>query len=543
MYKHTAARKKVSQALALPVGTGGLNDFDPISNTDPSFLIECTNFFPDTGLLVVRPGYQEWATNLGGPVETIMEYNAFDGSIKRFASTSAGIWDITNPTDAPVLVKAATNGYWSFVNFANAGIKQYLVACNGVDAAVLYDGTTWIDYVLDVAPAAPGEINGIDPNKLIHVMSHKSRLWFIEKNSMTAWYLPVDALGGEAHPLYLGGIFRRGGHLVSVARWSADTGEGMDDRLIFTTSTGEIASYSGIDPDDALLWSLDATFFVAPPLSTRSVTEYGGDLLLLCSRGMVPLSSLVTSEASENVFSKALTRRISRSLMRITALTSPPFPPEVIVHNSSSWVLINLYNGAPDATSPYGMILGDGERPIQFVMNSLTGAWGKFDFPVRTVRAIDNLLFMGTDDGRVVAVTPESHIDNIKLDGTDGVGITASAMGAYTYLENPNANKHAKFIRPVFQSEIKPSYIAKVLPDFRLDRLLQQPAAAVATGNAKWDLSNWDTTNWASMESVYRPWVSANVLGYAFAWQIRVSTSSALGIAAVEWIWEDGGLI
>lgn len=542
MFKQAAARPRVSSAKSLPAPTGGLNDFDPISTMDPSFLIECTNFYPDTGLLVVRPGYQEWATGLGAPVQTIMSYNDLDGSFERFAATNAGIYNITNPGDAPTLVKAATDGYWDSVNFANVG-GQYLVAANGVDPAVFYNGTTWANFVTAATPAAPGEISGVAPEALISVMSHKGRLWFIERNSMNAWYLPVDAIGGVLQPLYLGGIFRRGGNLVCCARWSADTGEGLDDRLVFVSSTGEVASYSGTDPSDPLAWGLDAVFFIAPPLSRRSITEYGGDLLMLCRRGMIPLSSLVTAEGNEDLFSKAMTRRISRSLMRITALTSAPFPAEVTTYNDAGWVLINIYNGAPDATSPYGMILGDGERPIQFVMNALTGAWGKFDYPVRTVKAIDRLLFMGTEDGRVVAVTPESHIDNIKLNGTDGVSIQASAMGAYTYLENPDANKHAKLIRPVFQTEVKPSYIVRVLPDFRLDRLLQTPPASGATGNAKWDLSNWDSTNWASLESVYRPWVSANVLGYAFSWQIRVNTSSALGIASIGWVWEPGGLI
>lgn len=542
MFNRAAARQKVSSAKAMPAPTGGLNDYDPISAMDPSFLLECTNFYPDTGLLVVRPGYQEWATGLGKPVKTIMSYNALDGSFKRFAATDSGIYDITNAAAAPVLVKAATEGSWEYVNFANAG-NQYLIAANGVDPAVMFNGTTWTNFTEVATPSAPGQISGVAPNKFIGVMTHKGRLWFIEKNSMDAWYLPVDALGGIARALKMGGIFRRGGHLVSIARWSADTGEGLDDRLILITSAGEVAAYAGLDPSDATTWGLDAVFFVAPPLSRRSVTEYGGDLLMLCNRGMIPLSTLVTSEASENVFSKALTRRISRSLMRIASLTSPPFSPEVLVHNDAAWVIINIYNGAPDVSSPYGMILGDGERPIQFVMNSLTGAWGKFDYPVRTLRTIDRLLFMGTEDGRVVVVTPESHVDNIPISGSGGQPIVASAMSAYTYLENTNSNKHAKLVRPVFQTEVKPSYTIRVLPDFRLDRLLTQPPPAAATGNAKWDLSNWDTTNWASLESVYRPWVSANVLGFAFAWQIRVSTASSLGIASVAWVTETGDFV
>lgn len=541
MFKN-AARPQVSQALALPAPTGGLNDLDPISTMEPNFLLECTNFYPDTGLLVVRPGYQEWAINLGAACDTIMHYNAMDGSFKRFASTSAGIFDITAPTAAPVNVKVATNGRWEYVNYGNAG-NQYLVAANGVDPAVLYNGTTWTSFTEVPTPAAPGEIKGVDPSKFSFVTAHKGRLWFVEKNSMTAWYLPVDAVGGEAKPFYLGGIFRRGGQLQIIARWSADTGEGLDDRLIFFTSAGEVASYAGTDPASASDWSLDSIFFVAPPLSLRSVTEYGGDLLMLCRRGLIPLSSLITGKANEVLYSQALTRRISRTLIRLTSADVPMFPAEVTLYNDAAWVVINIWNSVPDVTAPIGVMLGDGNKPVQLVMNFLTGAWGKFDYPVRTVRTIDRLFFMGTTDGRVITVTPDSYLDNVKMDGTDGVPILASAMGAYTYLNTPTNNKHAKLVRPVFQTEVKPSFIIRVLPDFRLDRFLVVPPAATAIGNAKWDISKWDQANWAGLENVYRPWVSANNLGYAFAWQLKVSTASALGVASMEWVWENGAFI
>lgn len=544
MFKN-GPRPQVSSSLSLPAGTGGLNDLDPIARMGPEYLLECTNFYPDTGQLVVRPGYQEWAVNInaGAPIKTIMYYNGLDGAFKRFASTDAGIYEITAPISNPALAKAATDGSWEFVNYANAA-TNYLVAVNGVDAAVLYNGAAWTSFTEVVTPAAPGEIKGVNPNLFSYVLSHKGRLWFIEKNSMRAWYLPVDAVGGEAKPFYLGGIFRRGGYLMILARWSADTGEGLDDRLIFISSTGEIASYQGSDPASASTWELDSIFFVAPPLSKRSVTEYGGDLLMLCRRGLIPLSSLISGVSNEVIFSTALTKRISRTLIRLTAGDVPLFPSEVTLYNDAAWAVINIWNGVPDVTSPYGIILGEGNKPIQLVMNVLTGAWGKFDYPVRTVRTIDKLFFMGTSDGRVLAVTPDSYLDNIRFDGvTPGVAISASAMGAYTYLENQNSNKHAKMIQPLFQTEVKPSFRMRTLPNFRLDRFLATPPTAVAIGNAKWDISRWDEANWAGLENVYQPWVGADVLGRAFAWQLRVSTASALGLAATQWIWEDGGFV
>lgn len=544
MFSNRLPAQQVSRSLALPAPTGGINDLDPIANMEPIYLLDAMNFFPDTGLLVVRPGYQEWAKGMTGAVKTIMEYNGLDGSYKRFAATDAGIYDITTAgTINPPIAKFATNGAWQYTNFATPA-GQYLVAVNGVDAAVFYNGTTWASFTEVVTPAAPGEIKGINPNQFDNVIAFKGRLWFLQKNSMKAWYLPLDSMGGEAKPFFLGGIFRRGGYLQLISRWSSDTGEGLDDRLIFTTSAGEIASYAGSDPADANDWSLDSIFFVAPPLGKRAITEYGGDLLMLCRRGLIPLSSLITGKANEILFSEALTKRISRTLIQMTGTTEPPFPPEVNLYNDSAWVVINMFDNTSLSSTSYNRLLGSGgNKPVQLVMNFLTGAWGKFDYPVRTIRPIDKLLFMGTDDGRVLAVTPESYYDNILIGEESGDPISAYATGAYTYLMNPTANKHAKFVRPTFQTEVKPSFRFRVLPDFRLDPFLATPPPNPAAGNARWDVSRWDLANWGGLENVYRPWLSANALGYAFAWQINVSTSTPLGIASFDWVWEEGGFI
>lgn len=543
MFRAANMPGRVSNALAMPAPTGGINDLDPLSNMEDKFVIDAINWYMDTGLMVVRPGYQEWCTGLDGAVKTIMSFNAQDGSFKKFASTDTHIYNISTslPSPPPESVTIA-NGFWSSTGFATSA-GQYLIACNGAET-VLYDGTSWIKFTEVTTPSGPGQIKGISPSQFKYVIAHKGRLWFIQKNSMTAWYLPIDSVGGEAKPFFLGGIFRRGGFLQILARWSSDTGEGLDDRLIFITSTGEIASYQGNDPSNAADWLLDSIFFVAPPLSDRAVTEYGGDLLLLCRRGLVPLSSLITGSATEVLYSGALTRRISRTLIRLTQQQSPPFPPEVVLNNDAAWTVINLYDPLIPGQASFNRVLSDGTNaPIQLVMNFLTGAWGKFNYPIRTMRQIDQTFFMGSDNGNVYIVTPDSFVDNVARDGSAGTPIAAYAMGAYTYLQNPTANKHAKMIRPVFQADVKPSFLMRVLPDFRLDRFLESPPPNPAIGNARWDISRWDLANWAGLENVYRPWVSANQLGYAFAWQLKVSTSSALGLAAVEWVWENGGYV
>lgn len=49
------------------------------------------------------------------------------------------------------------------------------------------------------------------PEDLNYVWVYKNRLFFVEKDSLNAWYLPVDSIGGAAEKFPLGGVFTRGG--------------------------------------------------------------------------------------------------------------------------------------------------------------------------------------------------------------------------------------------------------------------------------------------------------------------------------------------
>lgn len=522
-------KPRVALALALPAPTGGLNDYDPLADMDPSFMIDCMNVFPDTGLCTCRYGYQIIQTGLGAPVKSLMEYTSLTGDVKAFAVTDAGVYDITTPGSF-TKVHDLTNGDINYIQFANSG-GTYLVGCNGVDPMFYYDGTSFHSFVTADPADGPGKIKGLDPTLVSNIYSHGNRLWLVKKNSMESYYMPLDAIGGEAKVFLVGANFTRGGSLLSLMRWSSDTGKGIDDRLIFITNRGEIASYSGTDPSTAETFGLDAVFFLAPPLGDRGVTDYGGDILVLSRRGLMPASTLLYGTTVEQMHGGVLSRRVNHRIQNLTdQWQALPFPPEVYVHADLQWITINIWDN-------------DLKKPTQLVMNLLNGSWGRFDYPVRTLRTINSVTYMGTDDGRVLAITKNGYRDELDADGENGQPIEGWMMGAYTYLEDPNSNKHAQMIQPVFQAEVKPSFRLRVLPDFRTDAYAVPVPPGLAVENAKWDKSKWDLANWAGLENVYRPWLSANVLGYAFAYQIKFSTSSGLGLSAVKWTWEPGSLI
>ncbi|TIR78102.1 MAG: hypothetical protein E5X19_32465, partial [Mesorhizobium sp.] len=76
--------------------------------------------------------------------------------------------------------------------------------------------------------------------KLSFVWTYRSREFFIEKNTLTAWFLPVDAISGAASDFSLAGVFQKGGSLLCGGTWSLDAGDGVDDKCVFISTKGEV---------------------------------------------------------------------------------------------------------------------------------------------------------------------------------------------------------------------------------------------------------------------------------------------------------------
>src|SRR3546814_3930081 len=86
-----------------------------------------------------------------------------------------------------------------------------------------------------------------------YVWVYKSRLWFAQKDSMTAWYMDnADSIGGTAEPFPLGGVFGLGGSLLFGSAWSIDSSSdsGLSEQNIFVSTEGEVAVYQGSDPGE-----------------------------------------------------------------------------------------------------------------------------------------------------------------------------------------------------------------------------------------------------------------------------------------------------
>ena len=524
-----ARKQRVSASYSIPAPVGGIDDSTPVANMGTEFAIGMLNWYPEGSALRVREGYREQATLLAKPAETLMAYRALNPvNNKLFAVTDDGVYDITTPGASPTLVKALTNGRVQWTQFGNIA-GNWLIGCNGTDPAFLYNGTTWTDFVADVSPTLPGEIDGLDPTTIVSVVHHKNRIWFTVKNSLTAYYMPLNAVAGVATAFPLGGIAQSGGYLNAAFTWTMDAGYSVDDMLVFQTSVGEVLTYSGTDPAEATTWFLNSRYFSGAPMSRRSHASLNGDMLLMTEFGLVSMAKLVAGQQSAGAKEMTTSFRISSALNQLIRARTGSDGWEVVYSPSLQYLVLTV-----PAFS--------GDTPVQYVMNPVTGAWTTFDLPAVTFLEFDGFLYFSDSDGRVLR-HGDVELDDVKLDGTGGQQVKAGFKQAYDYMGTPGVYKSFKLIKPVFEAQISPSYRVTISTDFSPLSFgdLNTPSSADIPANVGiWDVSYWGEAEWSPPLLAYQEWIGLAAIGYCASVVVSVQVSARTRYVASNIAFESG---
>lgn len=506
----TAARKSSTKSLPAPIG--GWNVHDPLAAMPANDAVFLENWFPQASDVVLRSGAEAWATGFGTPPLTLLPWNGPD-TAKLFASTATGIYEVTSQAAIGASVSMVTSGYYQHTNFQTAG-GQYLVAVNGTDSLKLYDGTTWQDITGVSIPA----ITGLATTNLTNVAVSCSRLWFVEKSSSSAWYLPVSAIAGALTEFPLGAVFRRGGHLVAITTWTIDGGDGSDDYTVFMSSEGEVAVYRGTDPASSTTFAKVGVYHIGAPIGKNCFCKHGGDVLVLCRNGLFPLSKALQSA---NVKS-ALTAKIDTAFAEAASLYADNPGWQVVSYPKGSFILVNI-----PVTESY---------TIQYVMNSVTGAWCKFTgWLAYAWEVFGTELYFASDIRTAKAWTGRSDF---------GTAITGLAQQAYNYFDSRALQKHFKLVRPVLSIDgevtIEVGFDADFADDATASSLTTAPDVS-----SPWDGSSWDSAVWGGGSAVKRNWMSAPAKeGYAVAFRLQVTTSSVnIRWSATDFVYEVGGVL
>lgn len=491
LIQHNAAKVQ-----SLPAPLGGWNARDSFANMEPTDAVTLVNMFPTVSNLTLRGGYTKHATGLSGKVQTIMVYNDGNNS-KMFAATSTGnIYDVTSGgAVGAAAVTGLSNGIWEYVNITTAG-GSFLMAVNGQDTPLLYDGATW----------TTASITGVTPEDLCNITLFKNRIWFIEQYTLKAWYLPTSSIGGAAQKIDLSSICKYGGHLVDLDTWTIDAGYGVDDNLAFITSTGEVIVYRGTDPASAATWALIGVWKLGSPVGTRAMLKWAGDLLILTYDGLMPMAaSLQSSRLDPRV---ALSDKIQGA---ITAATTQYGGN----HASVGWQIVyTAKNNAVWINIP----VADGQQE-QYVMNTITKSWAQFTgWPSYCWEIYNDDPYFGSD-GYVAKAWDDNFTDDVN-------NITTVILQAFNYFNERGVKKYFTRARPSIFTNGDPTISVGMNIDFDTSDTTA-PVTFTGSSYAVWDgiSSTWDNAFWGADLSIQNTWLGITGIGYCGGLQMKTASS------------------
>jgi hypothetical protein len=510
--RQTAATTK----YAAPVG--GINAITNLSEMSFKDAIYSFNMVPSRYGMVTRNGYVEHCTNVGtGGVRTIIPYSGTTIlADKLFACASDGIYDVTTSSAAPTLKIAfgtvdPTSGYGIWVIFTNLAGAKFICYTDESNGYYVYTESTdtWLKIALG---AGATQISGVDPASFAFVMIWKQRLWFVQKNTGTAWYLTVGALFGAATPFEFGNKFKYGGDLRAIYNWTVDGGVGVDDYLVALSGAGDVVVYQGTDPNVASSFEQRGVYYIGSlPAYRRIAGTFGGELYLLSTYGLLPITKLLSGQTimDRDIF---VSDRITPVINIQMALSRNQIGWEVRFIPSQTVLLLS----APKQIN---------QDYLQFAQGTDTKGWGIYrDLPYTTGDTWQGNLYIGDEDSRVLFST--GGLDEVTLadPDTSGVEIEFSMLTSFQDLEAPGGNKIAQFIRATFIGQAVPSYQAVARYDYNIIEPLVTVPVVVPTGDV-WDVGMWDSAIWGGDFVVSNALNGASGMGRSLAIAVRGSSS------------------
>jgi hypothetical protein len=587
------AKKFTATTTSLAAPVGGWNARDSLAEMQPLDAVQMVNFFPTPTDVTLRKGYTKTSTGITGEVQTLMNYAGYNGTNTLFAVANGVIYNASTSTATPVFT-GLTNSKFQHCMISTDG-GNFIIAVNGADAAMIYDGTRWYKIAttstaqtistitrggtgnltatlttasahglvtgnrVTISGATPAEFNGtysitvtsptvftytmatapsgnatvvgtytvlgitgVNSNTFINVNMCQNRLFFVQKNSMTFWYLPVESVGGAALDFPLGSIARSGGFLQAMGTWTVDAGYGVDDLSAFVTSMGEVIVYKGTNPSDPTAWSEVGVWQMGQTFSRRCFFKYAGDLLLLTQDGLVPMSAALQSSRLDPRVN--LTDKIYYAVSQAATNFYALFGWQINYFASENMLILNIP-------------VGTGYE--QYVMHTITKSWARFT----NINAIcwevsgDNKIYFGSN----------GFVGEFYSDTSDnGSNIVGNCQQAYSYFESRGQLKRFTLIRPILQTDNGfPTVLCGISTDFDTVPLTNQisfnPSLLTL---AKWDVALWDQAGWGGLLVTTKNWQGVSGLGFSGSVNINVASQGIdFHWASTDYVMERGGVL
>ena len=401
---------------------------------------------------------------------------------------------------------------------------------NGI-YSITVTGTTTFTYTMATAPSGNATvmgtytvngITGVNSNTFVNVNLFKNRLYFCQNNSLSFWYLDVEAISGVATEFALGAFFRNGGYLQAAGTWTLDAGYGVDDFIVFVSSMGEVLVYKGFDPSDANNWSMVGLWQMGQTFARKCFFKWGGDLLLLTQDGLVPLTAALQSSRLDPRIN--LTDKIFYAVSLACSVYFANYGWQINYLAEANMLIFNI-------PTNYGT--------EQYVMNTINKSWARFtgiSANCFVVAGDENMYFGGNG---YVGQFFKGYSDN-------GANINATCQQAFNYFDTQGQLKRFTLVRPIFQTDNGlPTVLCGISTDFETLPLTNQLAFNPANSKVGvWDTAKWDQANWGGGLIVTKYWQGVTGLGFSGAINLNVASQGIdFHWASVDYVMENGGVL
>lgn len=420
-----------TKSLTIPPPVKGWNARDPISMMDPQYAVAIENYFPSSGTVDLRKGYQQWATDVGSDiVYTLMPYETSTSYLLALGD-DGNVYNVTSTGAGTVISGSAV---YSGVTGLYSHQFNDVVFFTPIDGSV--DPYSWSGSG-NIASAAFTGIPGI---KFLTIGSYKGRIYFAQNALPSIYYGALEAVTGALTEFDLGPVISRGFYFVFVGSITRNKQYAEDDLFCAITNAGEVLLYQGDNPE-ASTWNLLARYFIPAPILPKPTFYLGSSLYIMTEQGIISLKDLMSG--ASDVFPS------------LSQIIDPVLSPSLIYSSSSSVAYIR---GVVYPKGNYLLInfldSDSGSDTFQAVMNLQTGAWALFKGQQAYDWAVvgSSLYFAGTNGQVFKADTGYYDVDP----AVEGVILPRSTKlrFAFNYLDDPLTVKTITQIRPIiYESE------------------------------------------------------------------------------------------
>ena len=354
--------------------------------------------------------------------------------------------------------------------------------------------------------------DGLTSADMSYVWVYKNRLWFIQKDSLNAWYMDnPDAIGGSPSVFPLSGIMGLGGSLLWGSSWALGTGSagGLSDQLVITSTEGEVSVFQGDWPEASTgTWLNVGTYRVGRPLGKRAHFRGGGDIAVATSVGLVPLSKAIELDVT------------ALSPAAVSYNIQDAWQQAVDGRGLSNWVC-SIWPERKMAIMSPPITIGDYD-PVLFISNTETGAWCRYtNWDARAMCVFQGELYFGGSNGEIFKANV-TGMDN-------GQTYTGVYIPLFDDMGSPENIKIPKLGRGVTRSKSDLSYGLKFKSDFDIDPG-PQPTASAADGSNAWGSGVWGQSVWGGTNpNVFNAnWKSLSGSGYYISAAYQVTSGGAV---------------